>query len=133
LDVRGRLDGADAEIANVLAALARISRNPPPALIVDPSDALGSARSAILISAILPQLQERAAAVASDLAELREIRARVEEEEELLHANFAVLEEEQLRIATLIRARKQGVETMSTALDTEEREAVALAERATSL
>ena len=47
-------------ISNVLAALERISRNPPPALMVDPSDALGSARGAILISAILPQLQEKA-------------------------------------------------------------------------
>ena len=54
MEVRGRLDGADTSISNVLAALERISRNPPPALIVDPSDALGSARSAILISAILP-------------------------------------------------------------------------------
>lgn len=133
LAVRGRLDGADAEIANVLAALARISRNPPPALIVDPSDALGSARSAILISAILPQLQEKAAAVAADLAELRAIRARVEEEEALLRANFAVLEEEQLRIATLIRARKEGVTAMGEELLAEERAAVALAERASSL
>jgi septal ring factor EnvC (AmiA/AmiB activator) len=133
LEVRGRLDGADAEIANVLAALARISRNPPPALIVDPSDALGSARGAILMSAILPQLQDKAAVVSADLAQLREIRAKVEEEEALLRANFAVLEEEQLRIATLIRARKDGVTTMSAELETEEREAVALAERATSL
>jgi len=133
LEVRGRLDGADTEIANVLAALARISRNPPPALIVDPSDALGSARSAILISAILPQLQERAEAVSADLARLTEIKAQVQEEEETLRANFSVLEEEQLRIATLIRARKTGIDSMSAELAAEEREAVALAEKATSL
>src|SRR5690606_738775 len=54
LDVRGRLDGADAEVANVLAALERISLNPPPALIVDPGDALGSARGAMLIASIVP-------------------------------------------------------------------------------
>src|SRR5690606_27744204 len=63
LEVRGRLDGADAEMANVLAALERISLNPPPALIVDPADALGSARSAILIAAIVPQLRAKAEAV----------------------------------------------------------------------
>src|SRR5690606_37840447 len=73
LDTRGRLDGADASISNVLAALERISRNPPPALIVDPSDALGSARSAILISAILPQLQAKADQVMADLNALNEI------------------------------------------------------------
>ncbi len=35
-EVRGRLDGSNASISNALAALERISRNPPPALIVDP-------------------------------------------------------------------------------------------------
>ena len=133
LEVRGRLDGADAEIANVLAALARISRNPPPALLVDPSDALGSARGALLISAILPQLQEKAATITADLTRLTQIKAQMLDEEELLRANFAVLEEEQLRIATLILARKQGVESMNEQLAAEEQEAVALAERAASL
>ncbi len=132
-EVRGRLDGADAEIANVLAALARISRNPPPALLVDPSDALGSARGALLISAILPQLQDRAATITADLTHLTQIKTQMLEEEALLRANFAVLEEEQLRIATLILARKQGVDTMNEELAAEEQEAVALAERATTV
>ena len=131
--VRGRLDGADGQIANVLAALERISLNPPPALIVDPSDALGSARSAILIAAILPQLSARAEQVTADLTRLTEIKASALAEETLLRANFSVLEEEQLRIATLILARNQGVEIMTSELAAEEAEAVALAERATSL
>lgn len=133
LEVRGRLDGADSEIANVLAALERISLNPPPALIVDPDDALGSARSAILIAAIVPQLRAKADAVTADLRELTEIKTAALEEEATLKANYAVLEEEQLRIATLILARKAGVETMTAELAAEEREAVALAARATSL
>jgi murein hydrolase activator len=133
LEVRSRLDGADAEIANVLAALERISLNPPPALIVDPDDALGSARSAILIAAIVPQLRAKADAVTADLKELTEIKAKALEEEATLKANYSVLEEEQLRIATLILARKQGVEVMTASLRAEEQEAVALAARATSL
>ena len=133
LDVRGRLDGADADIANVLAALERISRNPPPALLVDPNNALASARGAILISAILPQLRTKADAVTADLKKLTEIKAEAMAEEEKLKANFAVLEEEQLRIATLIEARKQGVERMTADLQRQEAEAVALAARATTL
>lgn len=133
LEVRGRLDGADAEIANVLAALERISLNPPPALIVDPADALGSARGAMLIAAILPQLRARADAVATDLKELMAIKEQALAEEATLKANYAVLEEEQLRIATLIAARKQGIEQMGSALETEEREAMELAERAGTL
>lgn len=133
LEVRGRLDGSNAEIANVLAALERISLNPPPALIVDPADALGSARSAILIAAIVPQLRARAEAVTADLQTLTDIKLAALAEEATLKANYAVLEEEQLRIATLIAARKQGIGVRSAQLAAEEQEAVALAARATSL
>ena len=132
-EVRGRLDGSNAEIANVLAALERISLNPPPALIVDPDDALGSARSAMLIAAIVPQLRARADAVTADLKALTEIKARALAEEATLKANYAVLEEERLRIATLIAARRQGIEMRSDELAAEEAEAVALAARATTL
>ena len=106
LDTRGRLDGADASISNVLAALERISQNPPPALIVDPSDALGSARSALLISAILPQLKAKADQVTAALKKLADIRTAAQAQEANLKANFDVLEEEQLRIATLIAGAK---------------------------
>ena len=133
LEVRGRLDGSNAEIANVLAALERISLNPPPALIVDPDNALGSARSAILIAAIVPQLRARADAVTADLKALTDIKAKALEEEATLKANYAVLEEEQLRIATLIAARREGIEARTTELAAEEEEAMALAARATTL
>ncbi len=133
LEVRGRLDGADAEIANVLAALQRISLNPPPALIVDPGDALGSARGATLIATILPQLREQADTVAADLQALTDIKLAAMAEEETLKANHEVLEEEQLRIATLIAARRAGITQMSAELEAEQAEAVALAERASTL
>ena len=133
LEIRGRLDGSRGEIANVLAALERISLNPPPALIVDPSDALGSARSAILIAAIVPQLRARADAVTADLTALTEIKTQVLAEEATLKANYEVLEEEQLRIATLIAARRQGIETRSADLVAAEEEALELASRAADL
>ncbi len=133
LEVRGRLDGADTNISNVLAALERISRNPPPALIVNPSDALGSARSAILISAILPELQKKADEVMGDLTQLGEIKAEALKQQEQLEANLQILEEEQLRIGTLIAARKESENRATTALAAEEAEAQALADKATSM
>ncbi|WP_332694212.1 murein hydrolase activator EnvC family protein [Devosia sp.] len=132
-EVRGRLDGSNAEIANVLAALERISLNPPPALIVDPDDALGSARSAMLIAAIVPQLTARAAAVTADLQALTEIKAQALAEEATLRANYSVLDEDRLRIATLIAARRQGIDVRSAELAAEEAEAEALAARAATL
>lgn len=133
LQVRGRLDGADAQIANVLAALERISLNPPPALIVNPDDALGSARGAMLISAIVPQLRAKADSVAADLKSLQDIKAAAQAEEATLKANHAVLEEEQLRIATLIAARKQGITQKTAELEAEQAEAIELAKKASTL
>ncbi len=133
LEVRGRLDGADTTISNVLAALERISRNPPPALIVNPSDALGSARSAILMSAILPELQKKADAVMGDLQHLSEIKAEALAQQDKLEANLQILEEEQLRIGTLVAARKQSESLATANLAAEEEEAQALADKASSL
>jgi septal ring factor EnvC (AmiA/AmiB activator) len=132
-EVHGRLDGADASISNMLAALERISLNPPPALIVDPSDALGSARSAMLISDILPQLRAKADQVVADLKHLSDIKSDALKQQDELKANFAVLEEEQLRIAALIEARKQGLASATAQLDAEDQAAVAMGEKATSL
>ena len=51
----------------------------------------------------------------------------------MLKANFEILEEEQLRIATLIAARKANEERATAELAAEEAAAQALADRATSL
>ena len=132
-DVRSRLDGADASVSNMLAALERISLNPPPALIVDPSDAVGSARSALLIAAIVPQLRAKADEVVADLKHLQDIKADAETQQGELKANYAVLEEEQLRIATLVQAKKQGIDAASSQLTAEEQQAADLGAKATSL
>lgn len=133
LEVRGRLGSASDAVSGVLAALQRISRNPPPALVVDPGDAVGSARGAILIAAIVPQLQERADALMADLGRLADIKTAALEEEARLRANFQILEEEQLRIGTLIAARKASEDRAVAELAAEEAEAEALAARATDL
>ncbi|WP_127144253.1 murein hydrolase activator EnvC family protein [Pelagibacterium montanilacus] len=131
--VRLRLDGHDRSISNLLASLQRITVSPPPALIVDPSDALGSARAALLLGAVLPQLQERAADVTADLERLGGLKSEVLAEADRLNANLLTLNEERLRIATVIEARTQGLEWLSEDLIREEAEAQALADRARSL
>ncbi|MBU1175049.1 MAG: peptidoglycan DD-metalloendopeptidase family protein [Alphaproteobacteria bacterium] len=128
-----RLDDEDEGIASLLATLARISRNPPPAMVVAPTDAIGAARAAMLLSEVLPQLSDKAAVVSADLAELIEVREQAEAENDVLKANFATLFEEHLRIATLIEARRMGLELTDTDLVAEQARAEVLADRATSL
>ena len=132
-DVHKQLDGTNSGISNMLAALEHISLNPPPPLIVDPSDAVGSARSALLISTIVPQLRAKADQVVADLKHLQDIKTEAQKQQDQLKANFGVLEEEQLRIATLIAARKQSIASANTQLGAEEQNAAELGAKATSL
>ncbi len=128
-----RLDDEDEGISRLLGTLARISRNPPPAIVVAPTDALGAARAATLLSEVLPQLRDKAESVSAALNELVEVRQKTEDEAETLKNNYAVLFEEHLRIATLIEARKMGVARDSGELATEQTKAEALAARSDSL
>ncbi len=131
--ISARLEGADINISNLLSALQRIGKHPPPALIIDPTDALNSARSAILLSAILPQLRSKADLIIADLEQLQAIKASALSEKQQLSARYSNLFEEQLRIATLIEARKRGVVRFGENLALEEARAEQLAREATSL
>lgn len=131
--IRTRLDGADQEIAALLSALQRIGKNPPPALIIDPEDAINAARTASLLSAVLPQLNSRADIVTADLRALVSVRESVEIEKQALTARLLTLQEEQLRIATLIEARRVGVSRANAELAEQEDVAEELASEATSL
>lgn len=128
-----RLDARKAQIAELLAALQRLGRTPPPALIVDPADAMGSARAALLLSSVLPQMRERADAIAADLAELETVKAEATAEVEALRADLQTLSEEKLRIGTLIEARRQRETRAEADLAAEQAEAERLASRASSL
>src|SRR6478752_8655907 len=55
--IRKSLDGRRAVIGEVLAALQRIGRRPPPALIASPEDALQSVRTAMVLGAVLPEMR----------------------------------------------------------------------------
>jgi len=131
--IQETLDIENGEIGTLLTALQIIGRNPPPALIVEPNNATKSARSALLLASILPQLSNRADAVRVELDALLEIKQQVASEEAELRANLNILREEKLRIAVLLEARRTGVERAGQALSSEQREAELLASRAKSL
>src|SRR5262249_18430264 len=67
--IRKSLDGRRAIITEVLAALERIGRRPPPAVMTAPEDALVSVRTAMLLGAVLPEMRGEADALSADLLE----------------------------------------------------------------
>ncbi len=128
-----RLAGTNNDISNLLAALQRLSLSPAPALLVNSSDALSSARSAILISAILPQLRSRAALVSKDLQDLNIISQKALNEEDMFRANLESLAKQQLQISVLIEAREKQILNIDKQIEQETKQSQTFAQQAKSL
>ncbi len=99
-------------LAEVLAALLRMGRNPPPALLMRPDDALDAVRSAILLGALLPEMRVEAETLAADLSELVRVRGELTAARESLGQLRTALEQDRKRLAALVgeRQRRQAEE-----------------------
>ncbi|MDC7784300.1 peptidoglycan DD-metalloendopeptidase family protein [Rhodoplanes sp. TEM] len=131
--INGSLEGRRAVIAQVLAALQRLGRRPPPALLVSPEDALRSVRTAILLGAVLPELKTEAEALATDLADLVRVRRESATEHAKRANDLAVLSEERTRLGLLIEERQRRLGEVEKELETARRRALQLALQADNL
>jgi septal ring factor EnvC (AmiA/AmiB activator) len=105
--IRASLDGRRAVIGEVLAALQRIGRRPPPALIASPEDALQAVRTAMVLGAVLPEMRHEVEALASDLSELLNLRKKIAAERDRLKSEVAALDGERIRMTVLVEARQK--------------------------
>jgi len=125
--IRKSLDNRRAVIAEVLAALQRMGRRPPPALLVRPDDALQSVRSAMMLGAVLPEMRQEAAALAGDLADLVRVRKEIAAEHDRLQRDHTALAEQQQRLTLLTAERQRQLTETESALSAARKQAVALA------
>ncbi len=107
--VKRSLDGRRAVIAEVLAALQRMGRKPPPALLVDPDDVLKAIRTSMLLGAVLPGMRADVDALAADLAELAARAHGDRDRAAHLADDLAALGAERARLAALIEARQAAL------------------------
>ena len=131
--LRGSLMARSDVLAEVLGALQRMGRNPPPAILVRPDDALSSVRSAILLGAVVPELRAETEVLIADLNELARLAATMETERtRLVDAMTRQIEERQRM--NLLAEEKRRLQARSQAQLAREQERVTeLAERAGSL
>ncbi len=120
-------------LSEILAALQRIGRNPPPALVIRPNEALNAVRSAILLSTLVPEIRVEANALATQLSELVRLQKDIEDEKGALQTNLAKLQEEQERLDLLIAKKKAQEETSMRAARKEEERTSELAAKARTL
>ena len=131
--LRQSLGGRRAIITEVLAALQRIGRHPPPAVMVRPEDALQTVRTAIMLGAVLPEMRVQAEALASDLSDLLRIRKEIAAEKDMLTRDVAALTEERQRTGLLIAERQRQQAETEKALDAERQKALDLARQVDNL
>ncbi len=131
--IRKSLDGRRAVIGEVLAALQRIGRRPPPALIASPEDALQSVRTAMVLGAVLPEMRHEVESLANDLSELIAVRKKIDAERDQLKTELASLDGERARMTALVEERQKQLGEREKALDAERARAGNLAHQVDNL
>jgi murein hydrolase activator len=133
LILRKSLDERRVAIVEILAVLQRVGHQPPPALLVQPEDALQAVRTAITLGTMVPDMHSQADAIAGDLADLVRVRKDIADERERLARDLDVLGREQLRLTTLIDQRQSKQAATEQALDAERARAADLARQVDTL
>ncbi|MDX3809320.1 murein hydrolase activator EnvC family protein [Bosea thiooxidans] len=105
--IRRSLDSRRGLIAEVLAALQRIGRRPPPAVLVRPEDILEAVRASMLLGAVVPDLRQEVEILGTDLAELVRLRNGIATERANIGAEMEQLAAERQRLASLVEARRE--------------------------
>lgn len=88
------LDTRRAELGETLASLARLSRQPPEAMVLAPGSALDMVRASQLMAALIPEIESRAAKLKDELTRLTRLRQGVASQQEKLGAAIAQLDRE---------------------------------------
>lgn len=131
--IRRSLDSRRGVLVQVLAALQRMGRKPPPALLAEPRDVLRAIRASMTLGAVLPQLRAETEALANDLQDLVNLRASISAEREKLAADLTTQRNERARLEALIAARRKSIGEAQEALAAERARAEKLSRQATSL
>ncbi len=120
-------------IAEVLAALQRMGRRPPPAILVAPGDVLASIRTAMLLGAVLPEMRQEVEQLAADLSRLTTLGKQIATDRDALTQELKTLQAERNKLDALTLARQQDMEKSQTSLDAEKLKALGLARQAGNL
>jgi septal ring factor EnvC (AmiA/AmiB activator) len=131
--IRRSLDARRGVIVEVLAALQRMGRRPPPAVLVKPEDMLEAVRSSMLLGAVLPELRSETEALATDLSELVRLRRQAQIEKDALARDVTALVDDRQKLAALVEARQKDLAMAEKGSAEEGQKAALLASRAASL
>lgn len=132
-EINKRLVLERGKLAELLAGLQRIERSPPPALAVQPENALDAVRSAMLLGTIIPEIKQEANILARELLSLNQLRKKIAIEQTDLEQTTAKLEVERTEIERLLKAKRSAAQQTDQEIDFERQRMASLGQQAKSL
>src|SRR5215470_3285297 len=132
-EIRKSLEDRRGVIGEILAALQRIGRRPPPVIMGRPEDALESLRTAMLLGSVLPGMRQQTTALAADLSELSRVRKDLAEERERLERDLKMIADEGLRLTMLTGQRQKQLQEVEKNLAIEHQKAGQIGREAENL
>ena len=100
------LSGQHDVIVQLLSALQRMGRDPPPVVATNRSDALGMVRSALMLTAVFPDLKDKALALAEEIGSLETVIKTQSVVAERQRAEKSAIEAEQAKLDQLLSAKR---------------------------
>lgn len=127
------LDARRGELLKLLSALERLSARPAVFTLLQPEEALSTARSANLMGNLVPTINARAAALRNELGVLADIQKKLSAERFSLKNTLAKLTQHQLNLASLLKRRKTEADVARKDAERAGRELAEFARKAASL
>ena len=132
-ELREELNSRHDQLAELLAGLQQLEKDPPPPLAVNPADALAALRGAMLLGSVVPELRAQAGELVLKLSRMTDIRAAIQREQADLTENLGELDVKRREIAHLLEQKQTLTQTIRKELETERKKAKTLADKARSL
>jgi murein hydrolase activator len=131
--VRGSLAQRQDSISQLLAAMQRMGRNPPPVIVTRREDALEMVRSAMLLARAFPELKGQAEELAARLGELVRVMNEIRTEGDKLRSETVRLNDARTRLASLIESKRKSLADRQRELDEVRSAAAEIAKNVTDL
>ncbi|WP_374302481.1 murein hydrolase activator EnvC [Ferrovibrio sp.] len=127
------LDARRGELAETLASLAHLSRQPPEAMVLAPGSALDMVRASQLMAALVPEIEQRAARLKDELTRLGKLRQGVAAEQERLGRAIEQLDRERRDLEFLQAETAAAAQETAEQRDSEREKSSQLAAQAKDL
>jgi len=120
-------------IAELLAALQKLRRDPPPPFVTRPDDVLAAVRGALLLSSAVPQVDARVARLLGSISRLRRVREGLKREQEEKRRNIEQLRRTRKQIDELLTSKRDLMRRIDARLEEEQKRLKRLTDKARTL